>query len=148
MVGWAMCLFVLRVCVLVCVPQQGARTMFRLVEERDTEGLFPPSFLSVPIYTNKIQQDKQNSNCMQSAATHIHTHKPTTSKQWNKTLPDLDKKCELWENLPHPHKCTDRQWIVRVRTHTHTHTHTHTKHYQKAQKYANKKVHTHTFPSF
>lgn len=79
MVGWAMCLFVLCVCVLcggvcVCVPQQEARTMFRSVEERDTEGLFPPSFLSVPIYTNKIQQDKQNSNCMQSAATHIHTH--------------------------------------------------------------------------
>lgn len=40
MVGWVVCL-----CAFVCVraPQQEARAMFRSVEERDTEGLFPPS---------------------------------------------------------------------------------------------------------
>ncbi len=89
--GWLGGVFV---CVCVCAPQQEARAMFRSVAERDTEGLFPPSLLSVPIYTNKIQQDKQNSNCMQSAATHTHTHTcahtPSTSMHKdNQAQPNL-----------------------------------------------------------
>ena len=84
MVGWLVCLFVC-VCVYVRVlSQREARAVFRSVEERDTEGLFPPSVLSVPIYTNKIQQDKQNGNCMQSAATHTHTHTHTPTSSMHK----------------------------------------------------------------
>ena len=53
----------------VCAPQKEASAAFRSVEERDTDRLFPPSFLGVAIYTIELQQDKQNGNCVQSVAT-------------------------------------------------------------------------------
>lgn len=55
--GWYIC-----VCVCVSAPQQGPKAMFWLVEVRDTEGLSLPFFPTVPIYTNKIQQDKYGNN--------------------------------------------------------------------------------------
>lgn len=36
-------------------PTREHRAMFRLVAERDTEGLFPPSPLSLPFHINKLQ---------------------------------------------------------------------------------------------
>lgn len=66
LVGW---------CVCVCTSQREARATFRTVGKRDTGGLSSPSLLSVPIYTNKIQQDKQKSNCMQFAVSHTQTKK-------------------------------------------------------------------------
>lgn len=49
------------VCVYVRPPplEKKARAMFQSAEERDTEGLSPPSYLSVPIYTDMIERGKQ-----------------------------------------------------------------------------------------
>lgn len=50
------------VCICVSAPQQEPIAMFWLVEVRDTEGLSLPFLPTVPIYTNKIQQDKYGNN--------------------------------------------------------------------------------------
>lgn len=59
------------ICVYVCVsaPQHGPKAMFWLVEVRDTEGLSLPFLPTVPIYANKIQQDKYGNN--------MRKHKPS-----------------------------------------------------------------------
>lgn len=79
LVGWCVCLCA---CMCLCAPQREARAMFWSDEERDTEGLFPPSLLRIPIYTNKIWQDKQNNNCMQSIATYTYAHIYTHKDNW------------------------------------------------------------------
>lgn len=50
------------ICLCVCAPQQEPTAMFWLVEVRDTEGLSLPFLPNVPIFANKIQQDKYGNN--------------------------------------------------------------------------------------
>lgn len=54
--------------------------MFQSAEERDTEGLSPPSYLRVSIYTDMIEQGKQKKKQLYAISwqpciqTNTHTH--------------------------------------------------------------------------
>lgn len=69
--GWLGRVFVY-VCLCVCASQQEARAMFRSVEERDTEGLFPRSLLPC---SHLHQQDTARQTHRQLCAFGCHKRK-------------------------------------------------------------------------